>query len=66
MAPDAKPAAPKPARIAGPAGPNEPAVQYQLSINIVVAQPALDEARVRAIVGQEFDKHWKQIQNKTQ
>lgn len=66
MPPDPKPADARPQRIAVAPRPNEPAVQYQLSINIVVAPPAFDEQRVRKIVDQEFDKLAKHVDNKKQ
>jgi hypothetical protein len=54
----------KPVRIATAPGPHDAAAQYQLSIDIVVAQPALDDKRVRKLVDDEFDKLVKALQNK--
>jgi hypothetical protein len=64
MPPDPKPPDARPVRIAVAPRPHEAAVQYQLSIDIVVAQPALDEKRVRQVVDVEFAKLAKTLANK--
>lgn len=52
----------KPERLAIAPRPDEPPAQYRLSIEIVVAQPAFDENRVRKLVEQELGKLVKHIQ----
>jgi hypothetical protein len=54
---------PKPTRVVTAPGPHDAAVQYQLSIDIVVAPPAFDEARVRKLIDDEFAKLVKALQN---
>ncbi len=63
MPADPKPPDARPVRVVTAPGPHDAAVQYLLSINIVVAQPAFDEKRVRQVVDQEFDKLAKHLQN---
>jgi len=51
----------KPERIAIAPRPDEPAAQYQLSIEIVVTQPGVDEKRVRKVCEEEFRKLWNHL-----
>jgi hypothetical protein len=63
MSADPKPE-PRPVRMVTVPGPHDAAAQYQLSISIVVAQPALDEKRVRQLVDEEFGKLVIALKNK--